>query len=112
MTVVQSTRQLDLRERLLTNGVQSLSDTELLAIFIGSGSGKKSCVQLAFDLLKHLGDLRAILNTDLQSFKQVHGLGEVRYVQLQAVRKFVGVVILSNCKKKPKSPTANKPMLI
>ena len=87
MTVVQSTRQLDLREQLLINGVQSLSDTELLAIFISSGSGKKSCVQLAADLLKQLGDLRAVLNADQHSFKQVHGLGDVRYVQLQAVKE-------------------------
>jgi len=87
MTVVQSTRQLDLREKLLKDGVQSLSDTELLAVFISSGSGKKSCLQLAFDLIKHLGDLRAILNADPKIFKQVHGLGEVRYVQLQAVKE-------------------------
>ena len=87
MTVVQSTRQLDLREKLIKDGVQSLSDTELLAVFISSGSGKKSCVQLAFDLIKHLGDLRAVLNADLQNFKKVQGLGEVRYVQLQAVKE-------------------------
>jgi DNA repair protein RadC len=87
MTVVQPTRQLDLREKLLTDGVQSLSDTELLAVFISSGSGNKSCLQLAFDLMKHLGDLRAVLNADPKSFKKVHGLGEVRYVQLQAVKE-------------------------
>lgn len=87
MTVVQSTRRFDLREKLLTHGVQSLSDTELLAIFIGSGNAKKSCIQLAFDLIKHLGDLRAVLNADSQQFKQVHGLGEVRYAQLQAVKE-------------------------
>ena len=87
MTVVQSTRQLDLREKLLTDGVQTLSDTELLAVFISSGSGKKSCLQLAYDLIKHLGDLRAILNADPNSFKKVPGLGEVRYVQLQAVKE-------------------------
>ncbi len=87
MTVVQSTRQLDLREKLLTDGVQSLSDVELLAVFISSGSSKKSCLQLAFDLIRHLGDLRAVLNADPQSFKKVQGLGEVRYVQLQAVKE-------------------------
>lgn len=87
MTVVQTTRQLSLREKLLINGVQSLSDTELLAVFISSGSGQRSCVQLAFDLMKHLGDLRAILNSDPQTFKQVPGLGEVRYVQLQAMKE-------------------------
>ena len=87
MTVVQSTRQFDLRDKLLTDGVQSLSDVELLAVFISSGSGKKSCLQLAFDLIKHPGDLRAVLNADPKSFKKVHGLGEVRYVQLQAVKE-------------------------
>lgn len=87
MAIVQATRQLNLREKLLTNGAQSLSDTELLAIFISSGSGKRSCVQLAFDLLKHLGDLRAILNADKQSFEQVPGLGKVRFAQLQAMKE-------------------------
>lgn len=87
MKVVQPQKQLHLREKLLTYGVQTLSDTELLAVFISSGSGKKSCVQLAHDLVKHLGDLRAVLNADPEHFKQVHGLGAVRYVQLQAVKE-------------------------
>ncbi|HRD71143.1 MAG TPA: DNA repair protein RadC [Legionella sp.] len=87
MTAVQPTRQFTLREKLLTDGVKSLSDTELLAIFISSGSGKKSCLQLAFDLIKHLGNLRSILNATPQNFKQVPGLGDVRYVQLQAARE-------------------------
>ncbi|MBL7478399.1 RadC family protein [Legionella bononiensis] len=87
MTVVQSTPRFDLREKLLNYGVQSLSDTELLAVFISSGSRKKSCVQLAYDLIKHLGDLRAILNATAQNFKEIPGLGEVRYLQLQAVKE-------------------------
>ncbi|QEY52786.1 RadC family protein [Legionella longbeachae] len=86
MTVVQ-TGQFDLREKLLTHGSQSLSDIELLAIFINADNKKNSCMQLACDLLAHLGDLRAILNADTQSFKQVKGLGEAQYVQLQAVKE-------------------------
>ncbi|KTD18622.1 DNA repair protein RadC [Legionella lansingensis] len=87
MTKSASTRALNMREKLLTQGAKSLSDVELLAVLISSGSKKKSCVQLAFDLLKQLGDLRTILNADYQTFKQVSGLGIVRYVQLQAVRE-------------------------
>jgi DNA repair protein RadC len=87
MTVVQPTRQLDLREKLLADGVHSLSDTELLAIFISSGSSQKTCVQLAFELMDHLGDLRAILNADPKCFKHVSGIGDVRYMQLQAVKE-------------------------
>ncbi len=87
MSVQPATRGLHVREKLLTQGAESLSDTELLAVFISSGSGKRSCVQLAHDLIKHLGDMRAVLNTDLPTFEQVPGLGLVRYVQLQAARE-------------------------
>jgi DNA repair protein RadC len=84
---MNDTPTLGLREKLLTQGSASLSDAELLAVFISSGSGKKSCIQLGVDLIRHLQNLRNILTTDLQSFKQIPGLGEVRYVQLQAVRE-------------------------
>lgn len=87
MTVVQPTRPLHLREKLLTDGVQSLSDTELLAVFISSGGAKKNCLQLASELIHRLGDLREIMNASVQRFQQVPGLGSVRYVQLQAVKE-------------------------
>ncbi|WP_028389187.1 RadC family protein [Legionella fairfieldensis] len=87
MTCFKPTHSLRLREKLLMQGARSLSDAELLAIFISSGNAKKSCLQLALELIKHLGDLRAILNADARSFKQVSGLGIVRYVQLQAVQE-------------------------
>ncbi|MDI9818491.1 MULTISPECIES: DNA repair protein RadC [unclassified Legionella] len=85
MINLQPAQPLRVREKLLSQGAQSLSDAELLAVFISSGNRKKSCMQLAFDLIRHLGDLRAIVNADPQTFKQVPGLGIVRYVQLQAM---------------------------
>ena len=87
MKTVQPVKRIGLREKLLTDGVQSLSDTELLAIFISSGTKTKSCIQLAFDLINHFGDIRAILNAEPTSFNKVSGLGKVRYVQLQAVKE-------------------------
>jgi DNA repair protein RadC len=75
------------REKLLTYGAKSLSDTELLAVFISSGSKKRSCLQLANDLMKHLGDMRSILNTDSASFQKIPGFGLVRYLQLQAAKE-------------------------
>lgn len=87
MTVVQSAQPMDLREKLLTYGVQSLSDTELLAVFISSGNKNKSCLQIALDLIKQLGDLRAILNAQPQKWSQIAGLGQVKYLQLQAVQE-------------------------
>jgi DNA repair protein RadC len=78
---------LAVREKLLLQGAKSLSDVELLAVFISSGNQNKSCIQLALDLLKHLGDVRGILNADYSSFKAISGIGLVRYVQLQAIRE-------------------------
>ena len=87
MTVQPQKRSLGMREKLISMGAQSLSDEELLAAFISSGSAQRSCTQLALDLLNHLGDLRAVLNADLAQFQEVAGLGLVRFVQLQAARE-------------------------
>ncbi|KTD34514.1 RadC family protein [Legionella israelensis] len=84
MNTVLAPRTLGMREKLLHQGAKSLSDAELLAVFISSGSNKKSCLQLAMDLIGLFGDLRAILNADLTSFKKIAGLGTVRFAQLQA----------------------------
>ncbi|PID43343.1 MAG: hypothetical protein CSA52_02230 [Gammaproteobacteria bacterium] len=73
------------REKLLTFGVSSLSDAELLAIFLRTGIRGKSAVELARDLLTHLGSLNALLDASLEQFTQVPGLGSAKYAQLQAV---------------------------
>jgi len=87
MTIQPSKHALRVREKLLDSGAANLSDTELLAVFISSGNAKKSCVQLAHDLLKHFGNLRAVLTTDLKTFQQIPGFGLVRFAQLQAAQE-------------------------
>ena len=54
------------RERLLKHGPQSLSDAELLAIFLRTGVSGKSAVDLARDLLERFGSLRRLLGADGQ----------------------------------------------
>src|SRR3990172_7706328 len=73
------------RERLLQNGAGTLSDAELLAIFLRTGVRGKTAVDLARDLLQNFGGLRALLNADYKEFCQGHGLGAAKYVHLQAV---------------------------
>lgn len=72
------------REKLLHQGANTLSDAELLAIFIRTGTRGKTAVDLARDLLNHFGSLRALLSADLQQFCHHHGLGIAKYAQLQA----------------------------
>ncbi len=72
------------REKLLSHGAVALSDAELLAIFLRTGIPGRSAVDLARDLLNQYGGLRQLLEADQRSFCQGAGLGEAKYVQLQA----------------------------
>ena len=73
------------REKLLQHGSGSLSDAELLAIFLRTGVSGKSAVDLARHLLSEFGSLRALLEADLRAFCLPLGLGPAKFSQLQAV---------------------------
>lgn len=73
------------REKLLQKGSNALTDAELLAIFLRTGTPGKSAVDLARDLLNDFGSLKALLDADLERFCQSVGLGPAKYSQLQAV---------------------------
>ena len=73
------------REKLLLQGAEALSDAELLAIFLRTGSQGKTAVDLARELLLGFGGLRPLLTADQKTFYQHHGLGPAKFAQLQAV---------------------------
>lgn len=73
------------REKLLAQGANTLSDAELLAIFLRTGCAGKSAVDLARELLTQFGGLRPILEANQSTFCQGKGLGSASYAQLQAV---------------------------
>lgn len=73
------------REKLLAKGAASLSDAELLAIFLRTGNREKNVLELSDHLLKEFGSLGALFGCDEKSFYQHKGLGQATYVQLQAV---------------------------
>ncbi len=75
------------RERLLSVGPQSLSDAELLAIFLRTGVAGASAVDLARQLLQEFGSLHDLLQAPVQSVCAVPGLGPSKYAQLQAVKE-------------------------
>ncbi|WP_339936799.1 RadC family protein [Undibacterium luofuense] len=73
------------RERLIRLGVSHLSDAELLAVFLRTGVTGKSAVDLARDLLKEFGSLSGMFAAPLSEFCRIHGLGQAKFAQLQAV---------------------------
>lgn len=73
------------REKLLLQGSSALSDAELLAIFLRTGTRGKTAVDLARELLGHFGSLRNLLQADHKTFCARNGLGSASFAQLQAV---------------------------
>ena len=72
------------REKLLARGPGSLSDAELLAIFLGSGTAGRDAVATARDLLATHGPLRALLDRSPKEMTQVKGIGDARACTLAA----------------------------
>lgn len=73
------------REKLLAKGKESLSDSELLAILINSGSGKDSAVDLAKKILR-LGDdnLDELGKITIKEMMSIKGIGTARAIALVA----------------------------
>lgn len=72
------------REKLLKLGAVSLSDAELLAIFLRTGVKGCNVVDLSRRLLLNFGSLANVFRANQIEFCQQHGLGNAKYVQLQA----------------------------
>src|SRR5512135_3412788 len=73
------------REKLLERGAAALSDAELLAIFLRTGVVGKSAVDLARELVQQFGSLTNLFAATEGEFCAIHGLGQAKFVQLQAV---------------------------
>ena len=73
------------REKLLAHGANHLTDAELLAIFLRVGMVGKSAVDLAHELIAHFGTLSRLFQADIAELSSIKGMGEAKYVQLQAV---------------------------
>ncbi len=73
------------REKLLQRGAAALSDAELLAIFLRTGTRGMSAIDLACHLLNEFSSLRNLFAADLDTFCRAKGVGTAKYVQLQAV---------------------------
>jgi DNA repair protein RadC len=72
------------REKLLAKGAAALSDAELLAVLLRTGTAGRSALEVARVLLKSFGSLRKFIAADRQRFCAQPGLGPVRFAELQA----------------------------
>lgn len=73
------------REKLLSMGAHTLSEAELLAIFLRVGVKGKSAVDLARDLLVKFKTLTQLLTSSKETFCETPGLGMAKFAQIQAI---------------------------
>lgn len=82
------------REKLLQRGASALSDAELLAIFIRTGTSGRTAVDIGRELLNRFGSLRALLTAESADMTDIPGLGPAKFAQLKAVlelgQRFLG----------------------
>lgn len=73
------------REKMLQYGIEALSDVELLALFLRTGTRGKCVLTVARELLKQFGSLYTLLSSELEDFQDVHGIGVAKYAQLRGI---------------------------
>ena len=73
------------REKLLANGISSLSNSELIAILLNHGTRDKSALELAQDVLKLSKDnLNELGKLSVKELMKIHGIGEAKAIGLVA----------------------------
>lgn len=73
------------REKMLQSGIGSLSDVELLALFLRTGTPGKDVMTLAKEMLSHFGSLYGLLTADFIQFRSISGVGIAKYAQLKGI---------------------------
>ena len=101
------------REKLLSKGPGSLSDAELLAIFLRTGTKGQSAVDLARTLLAKFNSLAGLIGASHEDFCAVPGLGSAKYAQLQAATELSRRALAAEIKSgiNLSSPTAVRDFL-
>ncbi len=101
------------RERLLERGAETLTDAELLAIFLRTGTTGLSALALAQNLLDQFGGLNALLSANQQQFCQAHGVGTAKFAQLRACSELTRRSLAEIIKREDviSSPSASKHFL-
>lgn len=72
------------RERLESQGVDALSNIELIAVILGSGTQGKPVLTLAAELLARFSSFVALAEASITELCELKGLGKAKAIQLKA----------------------------
>mgnify|MGYP001944525627 FL=1 len=76
------------RERLIARGASHLSNQELIAILLGSGTKEESVMELSRRLLMHFEGLKLLGNATIEELTAIKGIGPAKGVMILAATEF------------------------
>lgn len=97
------------QERMERMGAEALSDTELLAMILRSGSADLDVISLSSQLIAEAGSLAALVRFSPEDFRRFHGIGKIKALQLATIMEIARRVVLSGTEV---SPVVNDPLKV
>ncbi|NTW06170.1 MAG: DNA repair protein RadC [Peptococcaceae bacterium] len=94
------------RERLMREGPGVLSDVELLAIILRTGSSDKSAMVLSTEVISHFSGLKNLVQAEVEELSMIKGMGPAKSSQLKAALE-IGIRLAG--KSEDPQPAINRP---
>jgi len=96
------------REKLLARGAGALSDAELLALLLRTGTAGRGVLQMAQELLDDFGGMAGLLHAGADDLKRIKGLGgSAKRAELIAVLELARRALAEQLKEKPALDSAS-----
>lgn len=84
------------RERLYIYGSENLSNEELIAIILKTGTKKMSVKELSLKLLEMVGDINKFKDIGINTLMKIDGIGRVKAIEIKAALEFGRRVYMNN----------------
>lgn len=72
------------REKMIINGASSLSDAELLAVIIRTGTKELNAIQLGQAIIDKADNIRYLQDLTFEELKSINGIGQTKALQIKA----------------------------
>lgn len=73
------------REKILRYGAEVMSNSELLAIILRTGTKDENILKLCDRIISHFGGLNGLISPTIDDLKQIKGVGEAKATQILAI---------------------------
>jgi len=94
------------RERLLHLGEGALSQSELMALVIGTGHGEHNALWLSRAMMAHFGGLEGLIRASATELRAFKGIGEVKALKIKAALE-LGRRLMAASGETPRSVTCS-----